>query len=50
MTNDTDAKPIIGQDERKDWHAPTVRSVIPSRRTRGGNISSNFEAPVYDIS
>lgn len=35
---------------RKTWKAPSVRAVIPSKRTAGGNIPAGFEGPVYDIS
>jgi hypothetical protein len=51
MTKDQSRKSAADRRERKDWNAPAVRSVIPSRATAGGPISNGLQEDAqYSIS
>ena len=47
--NQNDRKQLH-MNERKAWATPSVRSVVPARRTRGGFINSNQETMWYSVS
>jgi len=47
----TQKTPLRPEDAQKSWSTPQLRSVIPTRRTRGGGGGANDQDDIiYDLS